>query len=121
MRANDLFPSAIPPVHRAAVCRQVLVRLQVRHDFGIDVYHFTRCRSVLPSAGGPVLTGGSDKCLRFWNARQPEASYIIAGPPSTDPSTSMVGHVAIDCLLLGVDRLTTDSTYADSRDLHMQA
>eukprot|EP00951_Prasinocladus_malaysianus_P035656 scaffold368960_cov19-Prasinocladus_malaysianus.AAC.1 len=39
-----------------------------------------RCRAVLPTSGGPVITGGSDKCLRLWDAKVPEQSYVIAGP-----------------------------------------
>eukprot|EP00951_Prasinocladus_malaysianus_P029487 scaffold272706_cov37-Prasinocladus_malaysianus.AAC.1 len=39
-----------------------------------------RCRAVLPTSGGPVITGGSDKCLRLWDAKVPEQSYVIVGP-----------------------------------------
>ena len=32
-------------------------------------------RALLPMAGGPVLTGSVDGCVRLWHAQRPELSY----------------------------------------------
>lgn len=36
--------------------------------------------ALLPISGGAVLTGGSDRAIRFWDGSWPERSYIVAGP-----------------------------------------
>ncbi|KAL3131972.1 hypothetical protein ABBQ38_007667 [Trebouxia sp. C0009 RCD-2024] len=51
----------------------------------------TGCHALLPTGAGPLLTGSSDRCIRFWDAAYPQQSYVVAGPPvvlSTTASTS---------------------------------
>ena len=43
------------------------------------------CRALLPTGAGPLLTGGSDGCVRLWDAARPDASYMVAGPPQLPP------------------------------------
>lgn len=48
-----------------------------------------RCHALLPTGAGPVLTGGSDCCIRLWDAAYPQQSYVVAGPPTAaTPLTS---------------------------------
>ncbi|EIE24687.1 hypothetical protein COCSUDRAFT_258, partial [Coccomyxa subellipsoidea C-169] len=38
------------------------------------------CRALLPTGAGPLLSGGSDGCVRFWDAARPDASFMVSGP-----------------------------------------
>ena len=40
-------------------------------------------RALLPTPGGAsasLLSAGADCCVRLWNARRPEQSYVVCGP-----------------------------------------
>lgn len=37
-------------------------------------------RALLVAGSGAVVTAGSDCCVRLWQARRPEQSYIVCGP-----------------------------------------
>ena len=50
-------------------------------------------RAILPGRSGAVLTGGSDKCLRFWNPKAPEESYIVTGVPTSSPAVPIANMV----------------------------
>ncbi len=53
-------------------------------------------RALLPLAGGQLLTAGSDRCVRYWEAAWPERSYVVCGPmwpdnlSVADPSTGLL-------------------------------
>ena len=37
-------------------------------------------RALLAAGSGAIVTAGSDCCVRLWQARRPEQSYIVCGP-----------------------------------------
>jgi len=44
------------------------------------------CRALLPTGAGPLLSGGSDGAVRFWDAARPDASFMVCGPPQLPAS-----------------------------------
>jgi len=42
-----------------------------------------------------LLTGGSDRCIRLWDAAYPQQSYIVAGPPAADSATAFSSQPAV--------------------------
>ncbi len=42
-----------------------------------------------------MLTGGSDRCIRLWDAAYPQQSYIVAGPPAADSATAFSSQPAV--------------------------
>ncbi|KAK9909837.1 hypothetical protein WJX75_008190 [Coccomyxa subellipsoidea] len=51
------------------------------------------CRALLPTGAGPLLSGGSDGCVRFWDAARPDASFMVSGPPQL-PASPAAPHEA---------------------------
>eukprot|EP00879_Flechtneria_rotunda_P022840 GHRR01024135.1.p1 GENE.GHRR01024135.1~~GHRR01024135.1.p1 ORF type:complete len:413 (+),score=138.78 GHRR01024135.1:1164-2402(+) len=45
--------------------------------------------ALLPLPGGALLTGGADRCVRYWDGSWPERSYIVAGPVWPDDTAIM--------------------------------
>ena len=39
-------------------------------------------RALLPTDGGPLLTGSVDGCVRLWHGQRPELSYMVCGDPT---------------------------------------
>eukprot|EP00798_Chlamydomonas_sp_ICE-L_P030399 gene30399-35403_t len=37
-------------------------------------------RCLLPLPTGQLLTGSSDRCLRYWDTHRPDNSYLVCGP-----------------------------------------
>lgn len=46
---------------------------------------------LLPLPNGALLTGGADRCVRYWEPSWPERSYIVAGPVWSD-DTGIMEH-----------------------------
>lgn len=44
-----------------------------------------RALALMASGAGPVLSAGTDRCIRLWEPLRPELSYVVCGPPSDDP------------------------------------
>lgn len=38
-------------------------------------------RALLPTAGGQLLSGGSDRVVRCWDSGRPQQSYVVCAPP----------------------------------------
>jgi hypothetical protein len=51
----------------------------------------TTCLLPLPSGG--LLSGGADRCVRYWEPSWPERSYIVAGPVWPD-DTGIMDHAS---------------------------
>ena len=39
------------------------------------------CRALLPTPGGQLLAGGSDRAVRCWDSGRPAQSYVVCAPP----------------------------------------
>ena len=39
------------------------------------------CRALLPTPGGQLLAGGSDRAVRCWDSGRPQQSYVVCAPP----------------------------------------
>eukprot|EP00873_Tetraselmis_striata_P002336 jgi/Tetstr1/422600/TSEL_013406.t2 len=100
--ASAAVPVALGDVHAASepnspeMASGLSGRLRTE-ELAVPPPRATGCRAVLPSSSGPVLTGGSDRHLRYWDAKFPEQSYIVSGPPASQapianeaPSADMV-------------------------------
>lgn len=59
-------------------------------------------RALLPTPGGQLLTGGTDRAIRCWDCERPQHSYMVAAPPPTlaVPSTETGGQGASPTLTL---------------------
>jgi hypothetical protein len=44
---------------------------------------------LLPLPNGALVTGGADRCVRYWEPSWPERSYIVAGPVWPDDTGIM--------------------------------
>lgn len=44
------------------------------------------CRALLPSPGGQLLAGGSDRAVRCWDSGRPQQSYVVCAPPPPPPA-----------------------------------
>jgi hypothetical protein len=44
-----------------------------------------RFRALLPTAGGQLLAGGTDRVVRCWDSARPERSYVVCCPPGGAP------------------------------------
>lgn len=44
-----------------------------------------RCRTLLPTPAGPLLTAGTDRAIRCWDAARPQQSYVVCTAPPPIP------------------------------------
>ncbi|EFN54741.1 hypothetical protein CHLNCDRAFT_134632 [Chlorella variabilis] len=51
-------------------------------------------RALLPTAGGQLLTAGSDRAVRCWDSGRPQQSYVVCAPPPPIPTAQVVGTAA---------------------------
>lgn len=62
-------------------------------DAGFTMHHCRlscmSCLLALPN--GALMTGGPDRCVRYWEPSWPERSYIVAGPVWPD-DTGIMDH-----------------------------
>lgn len=70
------------------------------------------CRALLPTGAGPLLSGSSDGCVRFWDAARPDASFMVCGPPQV-PASPAAAHEATSQLGRGA-RAPVPVTYVYS-------
>jgi hypothetical protein len=64
-----------------------------------------RCRALLPTAAGALLTGGTDRAIRLWDAQHVDQSYVVCVPPppyGSDPANE-VGAVRPSANEVGAD------------------
>ncbi|KAK9817197.1 hypothetical protein WJX72_010933 [[Myrmecia] bisecta] len=77
-------PPAASALDPAALTRHLAIQ-----ELQVPQGRATGCRTLLPTGAGPLLSAGSDCCIRLWDAALPEHSYMVCGPPmsvSRDPS-----------------------------------
>mmetsp|Transcript_37691 Transcript_37691/g.106488 ORF Transcript_37691/g.106488 Transcript_37691/m.106488 type:complete len:308 (+) Transcript_37691:281-1204(+) len=77
-----LSPPSFDPLESLSPDKENRLRTQ---ELGIPPPRTSGVRAILPCSSGAVLTGGTDKCLRFWNTKVPEDSHIVAGTPNSSP------------------------------------
>ena len=53
-------------------------------------------RALLPTPGGPLLTGGTDRIVRLWDGGRPAASYVVCCPPPPVPASQPGAAAAAD-------------------------
>lgn len=44
--------------------------------------------ALLASGAGPLVSAGTDRCIRVWEPLRPELSYVVCGPPLDDAQPS---------------------------------
>ena len=44
----------------------------------------TSALALLASGAGPLVSAGTDRCIRLWEPLRPELSYVVCGPPADD-------------------------------------
>ncbi|KAI3438322.1 hypothetical protein D9Q98_000756 [Chlorella vulgaris] len=54
------------------------------------------CRALLPTPGGQLLAGGSDRAVRCWDSGRPQQSYVVCAPPPPIPTTQTTAQAAVD-------------------------
>lgn len=88
-------PSALVRCRQAHATTKSLVGLVHSHCCRTDTKRVL-CRlssisCLLPLPNGALLTGGADRCVRYWEPSWPERSYIVAGPVWSD-DTGIMEH-----------------------------
>lgn len=81
--ARRQTPSALSPPPFAAIGSDVMGKAKM---LGIsELQSITGrpegFRSLLPDAGGTLLTGGSDRAIRCWDTGRLQQSYVVCAPP----------------------------------------